>query len=51
MTLNAVLNKNTSQLLNDPDKITDYVHEAFQQQARPAGGRTKTRKYLPEEVK
>ena len=51
MTLNAVLNKNTSQMLNDPDKSTEYAHETFQQQARPAGERTKTRKYLPEEVK
>ena len=51
VTLNAVLNKNTGQMLNDPNKITEYVHEAFQQQARPADGRTKTRKYLPEEAK
>ena len=50
VTLNAVLNKNSSQMLNDPNKITEYVHEAFQQQARPADGRTKTRKYLPEEA-
>ena len=50
VTLNAVLNKSTGQMLNDPD-ITEYVHEAFQQQARPADGRTKTRKYLPEEAK
>ena len=41
VTLNAVLNKNTGQMLNDPDKITEYVHEAFQQQARPADGRAK----------
>ena len=34
-----------------PYKITEHVHEAFQQQARPATGRTKTRKYLPGEVK
>ena len=51
MTLNAVLNKNTGQMLSDPGKIAEYVHKAFQQQARPAGGRTKTRKYMPEEVK
>ena len=38
-------------MLNDPEKITEYVHEAFQQQARPVNGRTKTRKYLPGEVK
>ena len=51
VTLNAVLHKNTGQMLNDPDKITAYyVHEGFQQQARPANGRTKTRMYLPEEV-
>ena len=31
VTLNAVLNKNTGQMLNDPDSITEYVHEAFQQ--------------------
>ena len=42
--LNAVLNKNMGQMLNDPNKITEYVHEAFQQQARPADERTKTRK-------
>ena len=51
VTLNAVLNKSTGQTLNDPDSITECMHEAFQQQARPAGGRTKTRKYLPEEAK
>ena len=50
VTLNTVLNKNTGQMLNDPDSITEYEHEAFQQ-ARPADGRNKTRKYLPEEAK
>ena len=50
-TLNAVLNKSTGQMLNNPEEITEYVHKTFQQQARPADGRTKTRKYLPEEMK
>ena len=50
-TLSAVLNKSTGQMLNDPEKIAEYVQEAFQQQARPADGRTKTRKYLPGKVK
>ena len=51
MTLNAVLTKNTGQMLNDPDKITEYVYDAFQQQARPADEGAKTRAYLPEEAK
>ena len=41
VTLDAVLNKNTGQMLNDPDKITEYVHKAFELQARPADERTK----------
>ena len=51
VTLNAVLNNNTGQMLSHPDKMKECVHEAFHQQARPADSRTKTRKYLPEEAK
>lgn len=29
VTLNAVLNMSTGQMLNDPDMITRYMHEAF----------------------
>ena len=49
--LNAVLTKNTAQILNDPDKITEYMHDAFQQQPRPANERAKRRTYLPEDMK
>ena len=33
---NAVLNNSTGQMLNDPEKITEYVHAALKKQARPA---------------
>ena len=49
--LNAVLHKGTNKMLIDPAEIAAYVHGAFQHQARPAHGRSKTRKYLPEESK
>lgn len=39
---NAVLIKDIGRMLSDSAKITNYVHEPFQQQARPAHNRIKT---------
>ena len=35
--------QNMGQMLNNPDEITEHVHEAFEQQARPTNGRTQTK--------
>lgn len=46
----TLLDKSTSKMLKDPAEVTDYIHDFFQQQERPASGRPTMQKYLPEEV-
>ena len=46
----TLLDKSTSKMLKDPAEVTDYIHDFFQQQERPASGRPKVQKYPPQEV-
>ena len=41
----CVLNKETGEMLNDPDAVLKYVQSSFQQQAKPASGSTKTKDF------
>ncbi len=36
--LTCVLNKETGEMLNDPDAVLEYVQSSFQEQAKPASG-------------
>ncbi len=41
--LTCVLNKETGEMLNDPDAVLEYVQSSFQEQAKPASGCAKKR--------
>ena len=43
--LTCVLNKETGEMLNDPDAVLEYVQSSFQEQARPASGCAKTKDF------
>ena len=45
--LTCVLNKETVEMLNDPDAVLEYVHSSFQAQAKPASGAATTRAFRP----
>jgi len=45
--LTYVLNKETGEMLNDPDAVLEYVQSSFQEQAKPASGSAKTRAFRP----
>jgi len=45
--LTYVLNKETGEMLNDPDAMLEYVQSSFQEQAKPASGSAKTRAFRP----
>lgn len=42
-----VLNKETGDMLNDPDAVLEYVQRSFQEQAKPASGCAKTKDFTP----
>ena len=42
-----VLNKETGEMLNDPDAVLEYVQRSFQEQAKPASGCAKTKDFTP----
>ncbi len=43
----CVLNKETGEMLNDPDAVLEYVQSSFQEQAKPASGCAKTKDFAP----
>ena len=45
--LRCVLNKETGEILNDPDAVLEYVQSSFQEQAKPASGCAKTKDFTP----
>jgi hypothetical protein len=47
--LTYVQNKETGQLLNDPNAVLEYVQSSFQEQAKPASGSAKTGSFRPKD--
>ncbi len=45
--LTCIPNKETEEMLNDPNAVLEYVHSNFQEQAEPASGAAKTRAFKP----
>ena len=45
--LTCVLNKETGEMLNDPNAVLAYVQSSFQEQAKPASGCAKTKDFAP----
>ena len=45
--LTCVLNKETGEMMNDPDAVLEYVQSSFQEQAKPASGCAKTKDFRP----
>ena len=45
--LTCVLNKDTGEMLNNPDAVLEYVQSSFQEQAKPASGCAKTKDFIP----
>ena len=45
--LTYVLNKETGEMLNDPDAVLEYMQSSFQEQAKPASRSAKTRAFRP----
>ncbi len=45
--LKCVPNKETGEMLNDPNAVLEYVHSSFQEQAKPASGSAKAKEYRP----
>ena len=48
--LTCVLNKETGEMLNDPDAVREYVQSSFQEQAKPASGSAKTKAFRPNDA-
>ena len=45
--LTCVLNTETGEMLNNPDAVLEYMQRSFQEQAKPASGRAKTKGFTP----